>query len=135
MKNRSQSENLGFYPKHLNIDQRNLKITDNKLENEPPISSDAILSSEFRTKDSSTNHATSDTNNNKILKKISKVNESKKIFNIFRKKHPESEVKSDLDIVKDDTVDEPPRETWSKRLDFLMSIIGFSVDIAGIWRL
>lgn len=27
------------------------------------------------------------------------------------------------------------RETWSKKLDFLMSIIGFSVDIAGIWRL
>lgn len=31
--------------------------------------------------------------------------------------------------------DVPERETWSKRLDFLMSIIGFSVDLAGIWRL
>jgi hypothetical protein len=27
------------------------------------------------------------------------------------------------------------REHWSKKLDFLMSIIGFSVDLAGIWRL
>ena len=29
----------------------------------------------------------------------------------------------------------PPRETWSKKLDFLMSIIGFSVDLASVWRL
>ena len=27
------------------------------------------------------------------------------------------------------------RETWSKKFDFLMSIIGFSVDLASIWRL
>lgn len=26
------------------------------------------------------------------------------------------------------------RETWSKKFDFLMSIIGFSVDLASIWR-
>ena len=32
-------------------------------------------------------------------------------------------------------VEEEPREHWSKKLDFLMSIIGFSVDLAGIWRL
>ena len=31
--------------------------------------------------------------------------------------------------------DDPPREVWSKKLDFLMSIIGFSVDLAGVWRL
>jgi len=30
---------------------------------------------------------------------------------------------------------DPPREVWSKKLDFLMSIIGFSVDLAGVWRL
>ena len=33
-----------------------------------------------------------------------------------------------------DNSDDPPREKWSKKLDFLMSIIGFSVDLAGIWR-
>lgn len=27
------------------------------------------------------------------------------------------------------------REQWSQKWDFLMSIIGFSVDLAGIWRL
>lgn len=27
------------------------------------------------------------------------------------------------------------REQWSQKFDFLMSIIGFSVDLAGIWRL
>lgn len=26
------------------------------------------------------------------------------------------------------------REQWSKKFDFLMSIIGFSVDLASIWR-
>jgi hypothetical protein len=33
-------------------------------------------------------------------------------------------------------IEEPVvREQWSKKMDFLMSIIGFSVDLAGIWRL
>ncbi len=40
-------------------------------------------------------------------------------------------------IISEPILDEdgnPPREKWSKKLDFLMSIIGFSVDLAGIWR-
>jgi len=40
-------------------------------------------------------------------------------------------------IITEPVLDEygnPPREKWSKKLDFLMSIIGFSVDLAGIWR-
>ena len=40
------------------------------------------------------------------------------------------QIKSETSVV-----DEEPREHWSKKLDFLMSIIGFSVDLAGIWRL
>ena len=39
---------------------------------------------------------------------------------------------SDLTLPKENG--NPPREQWSKKLDFLMSIIGFSVDLAGIWR-
>ena len=35
----------------------------------------------------------------------------------------------------DEKKNEIPREVWSKKLDFLMSIIGFSVDLAGVWRL
>jgi len=30
--------------------------------------------------------------------------------------------------------DDGERETWSQGLDFLLSIIGFSVDLANVWR-
>lgn len=30
--------------------------------------------------------------------------------------------------------DEADRETWSQGLDFLLSIIGFAVDLANVWR-
>uniref|UniRef100_A0A8D2LEU0 Transporter n=2 Tax=Varanus komodoensis TaxID=61221 RepID=A0A8D2LEU0_VARKO len=29
---------------------------------------------------------------------------------------------------------EPVRETWGKKIDFLLSVIGFSVDLANVWR-
>lgn len=30
--------------------------------------------------------------------------------------------------------DEQPRETWGKKIDFLLSVIGFAVDLANVWR-
>ena len=26
------------------------------------------------------------------------------------------------------------RQTWSKKIDFLLSVIGFAVDLANVWR-
>lgn len=29
---------------------------------------------------------------------------------------------------------EEDRETWGKKIDFLLSVIGFAVDLANVWR-
>lgn len=31
-------------------------------------------------------------------------------------------------------VSEDDRETWGKKIDFLLSVIGFAVDLANVWR-
>lgn len=38
--------------------------------------------------------------------------------------------------VADEEVDEEGdgRQTWGKKLDFLLSVIGFAVDLANVWR-
>lgn len=30
--------------------------------------------------------------------------------------------------------DEVPRETWAKKVEFLLAVIGFAVDLGNVWR-
>ena len=130
MKTRSQCENFGISPQNLNIGQK-MNESDNQLAKiekmQIPLNGDQNNSTYI------TNVKLNE-NNNKT-----KANGTN-FINIFRKKIPKSSDENILAVVVKEhaiIVDYPdtPRETWSKRLDFLMSIIGFSVDIAGIWRL
>lgn len=38
-------------------------------------------------------------------------------------------------LPKDVIIEEPPeRVEWDEKMDFLLSIIGFAVDLANVWR-
>lgn len=37
-------------------------------------------------------------------------------------------------LVVQQTSLDPPRETWSKKMDFMLSVIGYAVDLGNVWR-
>ncbi|RNA05089.1 sodium-dependent noradrenaline transporter [Brachionus plicatilis] len=60
--------------------------------------------------------------------------DNKFIENDIMTKIDSSKMLEDSNDVDDKSTSQETRETWSKKFDFLMSIIGFSVDLASIWR-
>lgn len=41
---------------------------------------------------------------------------------------------SDIVLGEGQVYDDPDRPLWSSEIDFLLSIIGFAVDVANIWK-
>ncbi len=44
---------------------------------------------------------------------------------------PDPDTVSIVSVTELDTID---RETWGRKIDFLLSVIGFAVDLANVWR-
>lgn len=72
---------------------------------------------------------TSDTKCNQSTKVLYSISQEKLENQLAEKLHSQTSVND-----SNENLDNIGRETWSKKFDFLMSIIGFSVDLASIWR-
>jgi hypothetical protein len=77
-----------------------------------------------------------DKDDSKIVNKSNQKTNETDTKSILINNNSSSTNKNAINVKKNNDKNEPPqREIWSKKFDFLMSIIGFSVDLASVWRL
>ena len=55
-------------------------------------------------------------------------------FYIFLSTEKLMEANQASHIMLENSNGEEKRETWNKKIDFLLSVIGFAVDLANVWR-
>ena len=109
----------------------NCQLSQIYSENENETTRDLKKSSAYKLDEDSNRNATLITFAGPATSSNPKVLQIKNYSSSDQEANEELLVKKKVDTESSTSIE---RETWGKKFDFLMSIIGFSVDLASIWR-